>query len=103
MIEFDPASPCGTVECDEAWTAGRWRRHWHGIGHYAADKGVIRVFMHYGGKVRLQFIDWTHSEALHGFVKKPTTPETEMMTSDGFPLAWVERSGEITLWRTAGR
>jgi len=60
MIKLDPAPWCGTVECDETWMAGRERRHKLGIGDYAADKGLARVFMQRGGKVGLEIIDWTY-------------------------------------------
>jgi hypothetical protein len=76
MIKFDPTSLCGTVECDEAWTAGRWRRPWLGIGNYIADKGIIRVLIQCGGKVSLEVIDGPDQKARHGFIKKPTAPET---------------------------
>lgn len=47
---------------------------WH--RYYAAHKSVVGVFMHCGGKVRLEVTD---QKGLHGFVKKPTSPETEMI------------------------
>jgi hypothetical protein len=87
MINLDAASLCGTVECDETGTGGIWRGHWLGIGHYAAHKGLIRVFMQCGGKVRVEIINWVGQKALVGLVKKPTAPETEMIMTHGFPLS----------------
>ena len=72
----------GIVEVDETWVGGTKKNVGHG---YRGNKTVVMGAIERGGEIRLEVIDRTDRKTLHGFIKKHTAPDTEMIRTDEWP------------------
>ncbi len=72
----------GIVEVDETYVGGKKK----GVGH-GSKKGKILVVGAFerGGEIRLKVIKHADKKTLHGFIKKHTAPDTEMIITDEWP------------------
>lgn len=72
----------GIVEVDETYVGGKRK----GVGHGSREgKTLIVGAMERGGNICLKIIKHADRKTLHGFIKKHTAPDTEMIITDKWP------------------
>ena len=82
MTEAHPIPLKGIVEVDETWVGGKRERVGHG---YRGNKVAVAGATQRDGDSRLEVIPDTTRRTLHGFIRKYTAPETEVIFTDEWP------------------